>query len=184
MKKIFGYLTIVLLLALLSACSTAGPTSDVTSLAESQNLIKNGSFNEGEKNWVFYANTKEGVTYKEGLDSYGRYCVWVGKAGPNPWSIGFYQQGFQLEKGITYTLSFKVATSVGKTASVKVKATESQEPYVEYAYSTQTVNGGNLQTKTISFTMAEREDSGRIAFQLGGTADNQYYCFDDISLTH
>ncbi|MGL4608234.1 MAG: cellulase family glycosylhydrolase [Trueperaceae bacterium] len=176
---LYGLTTWLLLVALLVACSG----EKIESLAASQDHIKNGQFEEGEKHWVFYTSTNTSVKYSKKIEN-GRFCLTVDNGGDVAWDIGFYQQGFELEAGINYDLTFTVSTAVDATADFYVKVTEGQEPYMEYSYTAERVSGDSGETKTISFMMPSREVNARVAFQLGGKSERQVYCFDDISLTY
>jgi endo-1,4-beta-D-glucanase Y len=168
----------VVMLVLLAACGTID--TKINTL-DSPNLIKNGDFNEGENDWQVFVNTNKGVTHTKTIDSYGRFCIWVGNSGEVGWDANLYQKGLKLDKGVTYTVSFDVVTSLGKSANFGVKVGAAVEPFTGYTFSPETVTeGGVVQAKTFSFTMAVADTNAQLEFHLGGNPDNQYYCFDNV----
>ena len=175
-----NFLSFVVFLPLLAACNSVNPPETLQPLAGS-NLIQNGGFDNGGSSWTFYANTAKGVTTTHEIDSYGRYCVWVGSGGDKAWDVKLRQGAVALKKGVTYDLAFEVVTSAGKTANFKVNVSQASTPYPAYSHTSQTALG-TPGTKKISLTMMKDDNAAQLEFHLGANPYNQYYCFDNVSL--
>ena len=144
-------------------------------------LIQNGNFGAGGLGWGVSAS--EGVIYNDdGVDEYGRYCVWVGDGGVNPWDIYLFQSGIELTAGTTYDLRFDAITDSAEPTLFYAKVGQATEPYTTYAYSTHEIAGDASPTQTVSFTASESFANAQVEFQLGGEAATRYFCFDNVSL--
>ena len=180
-----AFFSFAVLLLLLTACGGVEPSPDTLQTLAGPNLVKNGTFADGETNWNLYANKSAGVTFSKSVDAYGRYCVWTGDSGSKTYDIFLAQKGLKLQNGVTYDLKFTVATSSGKTAQFKVKVGGSASPYTTYAWASKTVDGGSdgaSQAKSVTFTMKGNDSNAQLEFQLGANPYDQYSCFDDVSL--
>ena len=177
--------TIFTLLLFLAACGpTVSPDAPSPNSLDPQatNLIKNGDFSSGSDNWSVLANSEKGVNYSDnGIDEYGRYCVWVGDGGDESYDIYLYQTGLELQAGETYTLAFNALTGNDETAQFDVKVGGSSGDFTPYSTSTYEVSGSEKQAKEVTFEMTESA-SAQLEFQLGGKSEPQYFCFDDVSL--
>ncbi len=174
----------VLLLVFLASCGASVPSDNPADLEPSAaNLIRNGDFQSGADGWAVLANREKTLSYSDnGVDEYGRYCVWVGDGGSEPYDIYLYQRDLELRKNATYTLNFSALTGNSGTARFSVKVGGSSGDFTPYSTSAHEVAGGEKQAKQITFSVAE-DAAAQLEFQLGGKSEPQYFCFDDVSLS-
>ena len=85
---------------------------------DEENLIKNGDFSEGNKNWTGGIATDKGAEGTETFDADGGKVVYAIKnVGTDEWHVQLMQQKLKLEKGAEYKVSFKI----NSTQARKVK---------------------------------------------------------------
>ncbi|RKF26932.1 glycoside hydrolase family 9 protein [Micromonospora globbae] len=134
--------------------------------------IDNGDFSAGVAPWFSYGTGPLGVTD-------GRLCATVPGGLANPWDAGIGQDGVPLVAGAEYTLGFDVSATPGTpvTAVLQLGA----PPYTGYASVTVTA-GGTAQRVERTFTATDGNPSAQLIFQVGGSADEQTVCLDNVSL--
>lgn len=103
--------------------------------AEIENLIRNGDFEEGLIEWDL--RQSEGAVAKmeedRGEAIKGRSCVYIeidNVAGTSDWHLALFQEGHQVEKGKTYTLSFWAKAEEVRPVSCYVE--QAADPWDEY----------------------------------------------------
>lgn len=85
---------------------------------DEENLIKNGDFSEGNKNWTGGIATDKGAEGTETFDADGGKVVYAIKnVGTDEWHVQLMQQKLKLEKGAEYKVSFRI----NSTQARKVK---------------------------------------------------------------
>ncbi|MER7891416.1 glycoside hydrolase family 9 protein [Micromonospora sp. NPDC094482] len=134
--------------------------------------IDNGDFSAGIAPWFSYGTGPLGITD-------GRLCATVPGGLANPWDAGIGQDGVALTAGAEYTLAFDVSASPGAPVTAVLQL--GSAPYTGYASVTVTA-GGTAQRVERTFTVPDDNPSAQLIFQVGGSADEQVACLDNVSL--
>ncbi|MBN1411626.1 MAG: carbohydrate binding domain-containing protein [Spirochaetales bacterium] len=153
------------------------PTADDTAVPAPENMLKNGTFENGSMLWVPYIDpaAKARLYAKDGE----MYCD-VTDGGVQDWHVQLIQSWLRFEEGNRYTLSFDARSSVNRLISVSIGM--DRDPFTAYgtknAYLT-------TEMKHYSFTyfMSDpTEYKGRVSFNLGSNAPAEIV-LDNIVLT-
>ncbi|MFF0152171.1 glycoside hydrolase family 9 protein [Micromonospora sp. NPDC005203] len=134
--------------------------------------IDNGDFSEGVSPWFSFGTGALAVTD-------GQLCTTVAGGLANPWDAGIGQDGVPLIAGAEYTLGFAVSATPG--AAVKAVLQLGSAPYTTYAAVDATATG-TLQRVEQTFTVPDDNSNAQLIFQVGGSAQTQTICLDDVSL--
>ncbi|MEU5933256.1 glycoside hydrolase family 9 protein [Micromonospora sp. NPDC047187] len=134
--------------------------------------IDNGDFSAGVSPWFSFGTGALAVTD-------GQLCTTVAGGLANPWDAGIGQDGVPLIAGAEYTLGFAVSATPG--AAVKAVLQLGSAPYTTYAAVDATATG-TLQRVEQTFTVPDDNPSAQLIFQVGGSAQAQTICLDDVSL--
>ncbi|MGW3602180.1 glycoside hydrolase family 9 protein [Micromonospora sp. NPDC005161] len=134
--------------------------------------IDNGDFSAGVSPWFSYGTGALAVTD-------GRLCTTVPGGLANPWDAGIGQDGVPLIAGAEYTLGFTVSATPG--AAVKAVLQLGSAPYTTYAAVDATATG-TAQRVEQTFTVPDDNPGAQLIFQVGGAAETQTVCLDDVSL--
>ncbi|MFI6242736.1 glycoside hydrolase family 9 protein [Micromonospora sp. NPDC050795] len=134
--------------------------------------IDNGDFSEGVSPWFSFGTGALAVTD-------GQLCTTVAGGLANPWDAGIGQDGVPLIAGAEYTLGFAVSATPG--AAVKAVLQLGSAPYTTYAAVDATATG-TLQRVEQTFTVPDDNPNAQLIFQVGGAAQAQTICLDDVSL--
>ncbi|WFE49145.1 glycoside hydrolase family 9 protein [Micromonospora sp. WMMD1155] len=134
--------------------------------------IDNGDFSAGVSPWFSFGTGALAVTD-------GRLCTTVAGGLANPWDAGIGQDGVPLIAGAEYTLGFAVSATPG--AAVKAVLQLGSAPYTTYAAVDATATG-TLQRVEQTFTVPDTNPNAQLIFQVGGAAEAQTICLDDVSL--
>ena len=131
MRKSFIYQLVMLmfLLAFFTIVSQESPSAQVV------NLIRNGDFEDGLLDWELRQSEGASAEMKEERrDSVkGQRCVFIEinvVAGTSAWHLALYQEGHQIEKDITYTLSFWAKAEELRPVAIYVE--QAADPWDEY----------------------------------------------------
>jgi len=131
MRKSFIYQLVMLmfLLAFFTIVSQESPSAQVV------NLIRNGDFEDGLLDWELRQSEGASAEMKEERrDSVkGQRCVFIEinvVAGTSAWHLALYQEGHQIEKDITYTLSFWAKAEELRPVAIYVE--QASDPWDEY----------------------------------------------------
>ena len=138
-------------------------------------LLVNGDFSAGVNPWHLgvYGGSASGKVVN------GEYETSIAQAGSQAWNIQFTQTGLKLEKGKTYTLSFKARAASARTVEVNIGMSGS--PYTSYMGSFNAQLTTAMQSFTKTFTMAASSDANaRMEFNSGLSAVKWYV--DDVSI--
>ncbi|MFD2766093.1 glycoside hydrolase family 9 protein [Micromonospora eburnea] len=134
--------------------------------------IRNGDFSAGTSPWFSYGTGDLGV-----VD--GRLCTTVPGGLANPWDAGIGQDAVPLIAGAEYELSFDISATPG--AAVTAVLQLGSAPYTTYA----SVNAnatGTAQHFAKTFTASDDNPAAQVIFQVGGSAQAQTVCLDNVSL--
>ena len=85
-----------------------------TSLGQSQNLLTNGDFENGNTGWAFGS---------PGVVSLGEAFYSTANAGGDPWGTELKQTNLSFINGSSYTLSFRARAAANRTMSVNIQNT-------------------------------------------------------------
>lgn len=116
----------------------------------------------------------------------GAYCLHVENKGNNKWDAQVRHREMTIEKGHTYTISFRIWASQPTRTNVKVGMFG--PPYLEYWYKVVSI-GPEPITFTDRFTMTRESDpTAELAFHAGGALANAaqepfVVCIDDVVLS-
>ncbi|KXK58964.1 glycosyl hydrolase family 5 [Micromonospora rosaria] len=165
-------------LALLAVATTLALTGASATVAhaepgeEAPEQVRNGDFSEGVSPWFSFGTGPLAVTD-------GRLCTTVAGGLANPWDAGIGQEGIPLLAGAEYTLGFDISATPG--SDVRAVLQLGGPPYTAYA----TVDGtaGSTPARVEqTFTLTEGNPSAQLIFQVGGSAQEQTFCLDNVSL--
>ncbi|MBM7493697.1 endoglucanase [Micromonospora luteifusca] len=134
--------------------------------------IDNGDFSAGVSPWFSFGTGALAVTD-------GQLCTTVAGGLANPWDAGIGQDGVPLIAGAEYTLGFAVSATPG--TAVKAVLQLGSAPYTTYAAVDATATG-TIQRVEQTFTVPEDNPNAQLIFQVGGAAQAQTICLDDVSL--
>ncbi|MFI5487012.1 glycoside hydrolase family 9 protein [Micromonospora echinaurantiaca] len=165
-------------LALLAAATTLALAGGTAAPAQADpppdapEQIDNGDFSAGVSPWFSYGTGPLAVTD-------GRLCATVPGGLANPWDAGIGQDGVPLLAGSEYTLGFDVSATPGTPVTAVLQL--GSAPYTTYASLTATATG-TAQRFEKTFTAPADNPTAQLIFQVGGSADEQTVCLDDVSL--
>jgi endoglucanase len=148
------------------------------------NLIKNADFSDGTSLPWTSSFTQPAVGEAQVKD--GALCLRIDNVGANPWDAQVRHREMTIQKGHSYSVSFKVWAD--KPTKMRAKVGMSGPPYGEYWTGNATLTT-TPQTIRGQFTMNGQDDpTAEFAFHLGGNmaAGVQLpltVCIDDVQLT-
>ncbi|WP_061962490.1 glycoside hydrolase family 9 protein [Demequina flava] len=139
----------------------------VTALVEQ---ISNGGFDDGLDGWTHYG-FEDGTAR---VTEEGVFCATVPAGTANPWDVALFQD-LELTTG-PYTFSFD-SSGAGPIRGHVQQEGGSYTPYgvIEAAGSEE------LTTHTVDVTITDEPVDPRMAFQVGGNADEWEFCTDNVS---
>ena len=109
----------------------ATTTAPAASTAPGGNMLKNPDFANNGENWSNYIATDQGaageVTYGA-----GKVIFDISKVGTEDWNVQLKQEGIAIEKGATYKLKLKAASTVGRQIKVALMGLDDPEIYTWY----------------------------------------------------
>jgi len=152
------------------------------------NVLKNGSFEDGENNWKFFSdgNGTFGVrpltASDTGADCLAAAALQIERSGSN---VQLYQRNLSLAANTTYRLSFVAHATAGRDVGVYLHSHTA--PYTNYGLALNQVNlTEGWQRYTVEFktkNFAGTVDNGRLRFWLAPFAqDGDSYMIDDVRL--
>ena len=134
--------------------------------------LHNGDFSGGVTPWFSYGTGPLAVTD-------GRLCTTVAGGLANPWDAGIGRDAGPLTAGAEYELSFDVSATPG--AAVTALLQLGSAPYTGYA-SVDATATGSAQHVTKTFIAPADNAAAQLVFQIGGSAEAQTFCLDDVLL--
>ncbi len=165
-------------LALLTAAATVALTGAAAGPAhadpppDAPEQIDNGDFSAGVSPWFSYGTGALGVTD-------GRLCTTVPAGLANPWDAGIGQDGVPLVAGAEYRLGFDVSATPG--APVRAVLQLGTAPYTAYVTVDANATGTPARVEH-TFVAPADNPTAQLIFQVGGSAQEQTVCLDDVSL--
>src|SRR5690606_12161460 len=140
---------------------------------DTDELLHNGSFDEGVSPWWSYGTDSLGVVS-------GALCADMPGGTENPWDAGIGQNGVPFFAGAAYTLTFTAWSDVPVTIRAAVQLNE--EPFTAVAVQDVDLTA-EPQTFTVLGTSPVESTNGQVAFQTGGNAADAPICLSDVSLS-
>lgn len=166
-----------------SATPVPTPTDTLcTPLAE--NLVQNGSFENGLTPWVFYTNGSGHVALKSpAYDCLNAAQIQIDSVGNN---VQLYQPNLTLEAGVRYRLHFAAYSSTGHDLGVYLH--NHRSPYENYGLAVAQLDlGSGWQEYNLEFTangFSGTAINGRLRFWLAPFAQaGDLYWIDAVTLT-
>lgn len=139
-----------------------------------ENLIVNGDFSQAlGTEWGSYTEGGGAFTF-EIVD--GNLELDVTSLGSNPWDVQFFQEGFKLELGKTYRVSFTASATVERDVNLAVGLALDQAPYFTDYLPKQTdlTIGVESTTHTFIFTVSQETiEAGKLVLELGNTTNGK-----------
>ena len=150
-------------------------------------MIINGSFNAGFAGYEWYVDATAGAVYVvDSLNEDNALDVTVKNTGDADWKVQIKQNGVELEKGKTYTLSFRAKSSMDRKVRVILQGLE---PLGWPSYSGDGFFDltSEYQNYSVTFTMEHESDANAFLSICYGMVDQiittqHRICIDDISL--
>ncbi|WP_235941606.1 carbohydrate binding domain-containing protein [Paenibacillus puerhi] len=150
------------------------------------NLIQNGSFTHGTSGWFTYAAGD--ASQMSAAVQNGKLQTSIGSVGDNPWDRQLIQEGFAIQQGYRYTLSFKAKADTTRKMGLGIGWVDVAANYAWHGYFGQQVDL-STEEATYSFTFDATSESylqSRITFDMGnisgGNAGNTRITISDVSL--
>ncbi|MFF0720028.1 glycoside hydrolase family 9 protein [Micromonospora sp. NPDC003816] len=140
--------------------------------AEAPEQITNGDFSTGVSPWFSFGTGPLGVTD-------GQLCTTVAGGLANPWDAGIGQDAVALVAGAEYTLGFDVTATPGSAVTAVLQL--GNAPYTGY-YSVTAAATPTQQRVERTFVAPEDDERAQLIFQVGGAAEGQTVCLDNVSL--
>ncbi len=137
-----------------------------------ENLIVNGEFtNELGTDWG--THTDGGGAFNAVVTD-GKLVLDVTGLGGNPWDVQIFQEGFKLEKGKTYKVSFAASSTVARDINLAVGLALSNDPWFTDYLPKQMGLELDATTKEFEFVFTVTEDTielGKLVIELGNTTN-------------
>ncbi|WP_434751158.1 carbohydrate binding domain-containing protein [Paenibacillus amylolyticus] len=132
------------------------------------NLIKNGDFTQGTNGWFAYAASNKPEDLALSADNQ-KLQAKIGQVGDNPWDRQLIQEGFAMQQGYTYKLTFKAKVDKARKLGVGIGWVD-----VDAGYKWTGFYGNRMDLTTeeqeFSYTFQATEASyanSRIVFDMG-----------------
>jgi hypothetical protein len=144
-------------------------------------MLVNGSFAEGNANWVVEESgaTGRAECVKEGPDGKAALRLRVLTIGDHTWRLQVYQTGMRVEKGKTYVMTFWAKSD--RTGSITVNCMQNHEPWDHHTQKKMPVSTEWKQMR-FAFVAPWDDDNVRISFTDLATVPDQVYWFAKCSL--
>jgi len=97
----------------------------IPSLGEGENMLVNGDFSMGSAGWGLYKESGGSASFAQAA---GKGILTVSKAGQKDYSVQLYYDGFGLEKGGKYRLSFTVTSSIERSMRARIQKNGGSSP--------------------------------------------------------
>lgn len=162
------------------------PAADAGGQPVNVNLLRNGSFASGTEGWTSYAAGDAGqlTISAEG----GKLQAAIGSVGDNPWDRQVINEGFAIQRGSRYTLSFKAKAGTARKLGIGIGWVDVAANYEWHGYFGQQIDlSTEEQTYTFTFdASAESYRNSRVTFDMGnipgGNAGDTAITISEVSL--
>jgi hypothetical protein len=147
-----------------------------------EDLIKNGNYDSGSDNWVWWAGNGGDAT--PAVEN-GEAKIKVSNVGSETWSVQWRQEKTGLVKGKSYIVKFDARSSAPR--KIQVILEHSGGSYTKYYGPKDFDITTDMATYTCEFTMEESDDpDAHLVFCLGAVGrigKPHFVYFDNVSLT-
>jgi len=164
-----------------AAAPVASSSLSVAAPARSDEMLVNGSFADGNANWVVEESGATGRAeyVKEGPDGKPALRIRVLTTGDKTWRLQVYQTGMRVEKGRGYIMTFWARSD--RDSNVTVNCMQNHEPWDHHTQGKMLVSTEWKQMK-FAFIAPWDDNNVRISFTDLATVPGQVYWFADCSL--
>ena len=131
------------------------------------NLVKNGDFSGGTRNWEVTNASRSGK------DARGRFCL-----SSSTEETALYQTGLALGRGTDYALSFELSTD-GAAGRIDVILKDAAG---DALFERSVEAGSEAKIKTLTVSLDANVEDVRLEFRLAPDAPGGLYCLDTIEL--
>lgn len=139
-------------------------------------MLKNGDFSQGFGSWNLEQH--EGAKAATAFEVPGEMRLKVEQPGKQSWHVQFSQSGLRVEKGKSYTVTFKAKASQPRKFTVNLS--QAHEPWKVLA-SREVKVGKDSQFVQFTFAANESDDKARLSFSNLGSEPGDI-AFEKISL--
>lgn len=139
-----------------------------------ENLIVNGEF-IGELGEQWGSHTDGGGAFTEAIVD-EQLVLDITALGANPWDVQYFYEGFTLELGKTYRVSFRAKASLERDVNLAVGVALMTDPwFTDYLPKQEGITlGTEFETYSFIFTVGEATtDLGKLVLELGNTTDGE-----------
>ncbi|EFM08473.1 glycoside hydrolase family 16 [Paenibacillus curdlanolyticus YK9] len=164
------------------------PSADSGGQPMHVNLLKNGSFANGTDGWFSYAAVDSNQLTIAALN--GKLQASIGTVGDNPWDRQVIQEGFNIQQGSKYTLSFRAKADTPRKLGLGIGWVDVPANYAWHGYFGDQIDLTTTeQTFTFTFNATtESYPNSRISFDMGnipgGNAGQTAITISDVSLVN
>ncbi|MBN2532892.1 MAG: cellulase family glycosylhydrolase [Spirochaetales bacterium] len=137
-----------------------------------------GHFHSDSDYWAYFQN-EDGAGSAEVTD--GRLRVTIDNGGIHPWDIGIVQTEFAIEKGKSYTFTFRACTSSQEEKELTALFQFQQDPWTRY-FDRTVVLSQDMQTFLLTFNTSVSDPQAGFNFHLGSPNENTVIYIDDVGL--
>lgn len=143
------------------------PSADQGGQPINVNLIGNGDFSKGTEGWQSYAS---GDPSQIAINAVNRKLqAVIGSAGANPWDRQVINEGFAIQQGARYTITFKAKAEKNRKLGIGIGWVDVEKNYEWHGYFGQQADL-TTEEQVFSFTF-DAADAGyansRISFDMG-----------------
>ncbi|WDC85130.1 carbohydrate binding domain-containing protein [Caloramator sp. mosi_1] len=136
------------------------------------NMIRNGDFGEGTKEWIRFMANWEGA-YSTFNVVNGEALIHIDFEGTEFWSTQLAQERLKIEKGKTYVVSFDARSSISRKIQVIIE--QNGGAYTKYLEPQVADLTNEMKRFTFEFTMNNDTDpNAHIVFALGKIDGNEF----------
>lgn len=152
------------------------------------NVIHNGDFSRGTEGWFTYAADDPNQLTMAATN--GKLEAMIGSVGGNSWDRQVINEGFTIQKGSRYTLTFKAKADVARKLGIGIGWVDVPANYAWHGYFENQVDlTDEEQLFTFTFdAVDEGYTNARISFDmgniLGGNAGQTKMTISDVSLVN
>ncbi|MWC29584.1 carbohydrate binding domain-containing protein [Paenibacillus sp. MMS18-CY102] len=164
------------------------PSADSGGQPMNINLLQNGSFASGTDGWFSYAAVDASQLAITAAG--GKLQAAIGTVGDNPWDRQLIQEGFKIQQGSKYTLTFKAKADTPRKLGLGIGWVDVPANYAWHGYFGDQIDLTTTE-QTFTFTFNATTDSypnSRISFDMGnipgGNAGQTAITISDVSLVN
>ena len=169
----------------------AEPVANITDtniVTKEANVLLNGDFTEDTTSWTsWWGDQWSGYSTGEVTAENGKMKIHLASIGTASYAAQVFEEGFDLENGKTYVVSFKAKADVARKMNVNIGKALTADPWFTNYAATKVIDIGTTEQQyTYIFTVTEATyDNIKMVFEVGniagGAAVTDIY-LDDIKI--